>query len=71
MRRLSEPEAHRGRVAVIQGEYPEGMRARCGGCEKVFDIADGSLVEIKGRGSQATRIFLCASCLERTNADAA
>jgi hypothetical protein len=44
MRKLTEPQAHRGRVAIIEGRFPEGMQARCAWCGKVDEVAEGEMV---------------------------
>lgn len=62
MRKLSEPEAHRGRQAVINGEYPEGMQARCAWCGEVRPVIEGSFVGGARPGIGAARVFRCGEC---------
>ena len=64
MRKLTEPQAHRGRVAVIEGNFPEGMQARCAWCSTVQSVEEGELMSIARRGGGATRVFKCGKCLE-------
>ncbi len=64
MRKLTEPQAHRGRVAVIEGRYPEGMQARCVWCREVKDVNEGELVTAMTKGVGATHLFRCGDCLE-------
>ena len=64
MRKLTEPQAHRGRVAVIEGNFPEGMQARCAWCGNVQGVEDGQLISPSLRGGGATRLFKCGKCLE-------
>ena len=71
MRKLTEPQAHRGRVAVIDGHFPEGMRARCAWCRNVYPVAEGELVTSTPRGGGATRIFRCSECADAEREGAA
>jgi hypothetical protein len=63
MRRLTEPEAHRARAAIIEGEFPEGMTARCAWCRKVAAVAEGRFVTVNVPGTGATSMFRCSECL--------
>ncbi len=65
MRKLTEPQAHRGRVAIIEGNYPEGMQARCAWCRKVAAVEEGQFVETEPHASGASRLFRCADCAEQ------
>ena len=62
MRKLTEPQAHRGRVDVIEGRFPPGMKSRCAWCRTVAEVTDGEFVELKRSAQGATRVFRCASC---------
>jgi hypothetical protein len=64
MRRLTEPEAHRARAAIIEGEFPEGMSARCAWCRKVGAVAEGEFVAVNVPGTGATQVFRCGACLD-------
>lgn len=64
MRRLTEPQAHRERLAVIEGDYPEGMEARCGLCGRREEIRRGQLLERRRMSQDATRVFVCSVCLK-------
>jgi hypothetical protein len=63
MRRLTEPEAHRARAAIIEGEFPEGMNARCAWCRKVAAVSGGRFVTVNVPGTGATSMFRCSDCL--------
>ncbi|MEA2505667.1 MAG: hypothetical protein QOH48_285 [Actinomycetota bacterium] len=62
MRRLSEPEAHRGRMAIIEGRFPEGMTARCSWCGTVQPANDGEFLAIRIPGTGPSRVFRCGNC---------
>lgn len=62
MRKLTEPQAHRGRVDVIEGRFPEGMKSRCAWCRNVFDVVEGEFVELERSAVGPSRVFCCASC---------
>ncbi|MFN2526077.1 MAG: hypothetical protein ABR505_07415 [Actinomycetota bacterium] len=64
MRRLTEPQAHRERLAVIEGDYPEGMEARCGLCGRRQQIRQGQLLERRRNSHEASRVFVCSVCLK-------
>ncbi|HVM35941.1 MAG TPA: hypothetical protein VM784_11435 [Actinomycetota bacterium] len=64
MRRPTEPEAHRARVSVIEGKYPEGMKARCAWCGKVREVATGAFVEVKRHAHGPSRAFRCGNCAD-------
>ena len=64
MRKLTEPQAHRGRVAVIEGNFPEGMQARCAWCGDVQAVEEGQMLDTIRRGPGATHLFKCSKCLE-------
>ena len=70
MRKLTEPEAHRARAAIIEGSYPEGMHARCAWCRKVAPAAEGEFVEVTVPGTGATKVFKCSDCRERSDSAA-
>jgi hypothetical protein len=63
MRRLTEPEAHRARAAIIEGDYPEGMTARCAWCRKIAAVSAGRFVSVHVPGTGATSVFKCPDCL--------
>jgi hypothetical protein len=62
MRRLTEPEAHRARAAIIEGDFPEGMNARCAWCRKVAAVSGGEFVTVNVPGTGATSVFKCSTC---------
>ena len=63
MRRLTEPQAHRARTDIIEGRFPEGLRARCAWCRSVAPADDGRFVDVDVPGTGATRGFKCGGCL--------
>ena len=65
MRKISEPEAHRARVALLEGRYPEGMQIRCAWCRQVRAVAEGEFVLAKVVGSGHTHFFKCSECQEK------
>jgi hypothetical protein len=71
MRKLTEPQAHRGRVAVIDGNFPEGMQARCAWCRQIQAIVEGEMVSVRAGASGATRMFKCSDCVAEENEGAA
>ena len=71
MRKLTEPQAHRGRVAVIDGNFPEGMQARCAWCTRIEQIVEGEMVSVRTGGNGATRMFRCSECLAEQSEGAA
>lgn len=64
MRRLTEPEAHRARAAIIEGNFPEGMSARCVHCRAVKPVDEGDFVTVKVSGTGHMKMFKCAECLD-------
>lgn len=64
VRRLTEPQAHRERLAVIEGEYPEGMEARCGLCGRREEIRAGKVLARRRSSHDATHVFVCSVCLK-------
>jgi hypothetical protein len=71
MRRLTDSQAHKGRAALIDGEYPEGMQARCARCEKVRAIAEGELFEVSPHPEGPLRVFVCSECVGELRRSAA
>ncbi len=71
MRKLTEPQAHRGRVAVIEGNFPEGMQARCAWCQRIEAVVEGEMMSVTRGGSGATRMFRCSECLAEESEGAA
>ncbi|MFN2593811.1 MAG: hypothetical protein ABR579_02840 [Actinomycetota bacterium] len=71
MRKLSEPEAHRARAAIINGEYPEGMQARCAWCADIRPISEGTFVDAARPGVGAARVFRCETCEQDQESSAA
>ena len=71
MRRLRETEAHAARTAVIQGDFPEGMQARCAFCARVESVAEGELLEVNRTGMGPSRVFRCSACSGKRKDDAA
>ena len=68
MRRLTDPQAHRERMKIIEGTYPEGMRARCAVCAEVRLVSDGKMVGIDEVHRGATRFFICDDCMTEIEA---
>ncbi|MDQ4145457.1 MAG: hypothetical protein M3198_17290 [Actinomycetota bacterium] len=64
MRKLTEPQAHRGRVAVIEGNFPEGMRARCAWCQTIEPVEQGQMLASVHRGAGPTRLYRCSKCVD-------
>ena len=63
MRKPTQPEAHRGRVALLEGRFPEGMKTRCSWCREIREVQEGSFVSVtEGRGGAETRFFKCDKC---------
>ena len=62
MRKLTEPQAHRGRVDVIEGRFPEGMKSRCAWCGSVVEVAEGEFVELKRSAAGPSKAFRCGEC---------
>ncbi|GEM_PF-1926203 len=62
MRRLTEPEAHRARAAIIEGDFPEGMHARCARCRSVKPATDGEFVSVTVPGTGPMKMFKCSDC---------
>jgi hypothetical protein len=71
MRRLTDSQAHKARAALIDGEYPEGMKARCARCEKVRAIAQGELFEVSPHAEGPQRVFVCSDCVGELRRSAA
>lgn len=71
MRKLTEPEAHRARAAIIEGNFPEGMHARCAWCRKVAPAGEGEFLDIKVPGTGATKVFRCSDCRDQRSDSAA
>jgi hypothetical protein len=68
MRRITEPEAHHGRVDLIEGRFPPGMQTRCSWCGKVKPVTEGEFVLHTVKGTGETRFFRCATCAEAASA---
>ncbi len=62
MRRLRETEAHAARTAIIKGQFPEGMQARCSFCAQVQAVDDGELVQVNRTGMGPSKVFRCSDC---------
>lgn len=71
MRKISEPEAHRGRIAVIEGQYPDGMQARCAWCARVEEVQNGQFCTVKKTGEGPAKLYKCSQCLEDESSSAA
>lgn len=71
MRRLTESQAHKARAALIDGEYPEGMQARCARCERVRAIAEGEIFDVSRSTEGPTRVFVCTGCVRELRPSAA
>lgn len=71
MRRLTESQAHKGRAALIDGEYPDGMQARCARCERVRAIAEGELFKVRPHAEGPQRVFVCSECVVELRRSAA
>jgi hypothetical protein len=70
MRRLSDPEAHRARTDLLEGRFPEDMRARCAWCRSVRPAREGRFVEVNVPGTGHTSMFKCSTCLEQAGSAA-
>ncbi len=68
VRKLTEPQAHRGRVAIIEGNFPEGMQARCAWCRDVAPVNEGEFVVSTRPGNGPSRLFRCSDCSEKESA---
>lgn len=71
MRRLTEPQAHRQRIEILEGRYPEGLKARCAKCERVTEANGGRFVVPKGNPFGTVQVFICSDCLEEAASTAA
>ncbi len=71
MRRLTEPEAHRARTAIIEGQFPQDMQARCAWCRRVETVGEGRFVAVEVPGTGHTQMFKCSSCLKEGEGSAA
>ncbi len=71
MRKLTEPEAHRGRTALIDGRFPQDMQARCAWCRRVDAVGEGAFVTVDVPGTGHTRMFRCSSCAKEDAGSAA
>jgi uncharacterized protein YlaI len=58
-------------VAVIEGDFPEGMTARCAWCRRIEQVAEGEMIAARRPGSGAMRLFKCSDCQEREREGAA
>jgi hypothetical protein len=71
MRRLTEPQAHRGRVDVIEGRFPPGMQSRCAWCGAITEVEKGAFVDVKRSADGAAKAFKCPDCLRGQDESAA
>ena len=71
MRRLRETEAHAARAALIEGQYPKGMQARCSFCARVEPVESGEMIEVNPTGLGPTKVFRCSACSETREDSAA
>jgi hypothetical protein len=62
MRKLSDPEAHRARTALVEGRFPEDMHARCAWCRDVHPAREGRFIEVNVPGTGQTSMFQCSDC---------
>ena len=62
MRKLSDPEAHRARTAIVEGRFPEDMNARCAWCREVSPAREGKFIEVNVPGTGHTGMFQCSRC---------
>jgi hypothetical protein len=52
-------------VEIIEGQYPDGLTARCVACTKVRPVAEGEMVEVATVPSRGpARVFVCSDCLK-------
>ena len=70
MRKITEPQAHRARAALVEGAYPEDMKARCAACGKVGAVSEGSLMRARKQTPGATGFFVCGGCADKVGAAA-
>jgi len=68
MRKLSEPEAHRARVEIMEGRFPPDMKTRCAWCSKVGLVSEGEFVARTVRGLGPTQFFMCSDCRDEASA---
>jgi hypothetical protein len=71
MRKLTEPQAHRARAAIIDGNYPKDLQARCGWCRSVLPVKKGEFVDLPRKGAGPSRAFKCSDCIARERGSAA
>ena len=71
MRKIKEPEAHRARAAVVDGNYPEGMRVRCSWCQTVVGPTEGEFRYGRTARTGTANFFKCQSCLDREDSESA
>lgn len=55
----------------MDGNFPEGMEARCSWCGKVHPVSSGAFVSVRFSGMGPARVFKCSACLGPDEADAA
>jgi hypothetical protein len=52
-------------MEIIEGRYPDGLKARCAGCSKVRLVVEGEMVDVpKAPSAGPARVFLCSDCLK-------
>lgn len=55
----------------MDGNFPDGMQARCSWCGKVQPVGQGRFVLVRSLGTGPARVFKCAGCLDPDEVDAA
>lgn len=68
MRKIKETEAHKARTAIIEGDFPEGMKARCAWCGRVREVSQGEFVDSSLLAAGPGKVFRCAECGNRESA---
>lgn len=68
MRKIKETEAHRARTAIIEGQFPEGMQARCAWCGNVREVTKGEFVDSSLIAAGPGKVFRCAECADKESA---
>ncbi len=68
MRKIKETEAHRARTAILEGNFPEGMKARCGWCGRVRDVTEGEFLDSELLAAGPGKVFRCSECSKRESA---
>jgi hypothetical protein len=68
MRKIKETEAHKARTAIIEGNFPEGMKARCAWCGNVREVTDGEFLDSSLLAAGPGKVFRCSDCHDKESA---